>query len=63
MLFGILAAKDVKLSNIARSLGEQIPLIKTENRLSRQTKNNDLTKTITQSLIAGGVPLIKSDTV
>ena len=35
MLYGIQASQDVKLSNIARSLQEQIPLIKTEDRLSR----------------------------
>ena len=35
MLFGIQASQDVKLSNIARSLNEEIPLIKTEDRLSR----------------------------
>ena len=33
MLFGIQASHDVKLSNIARSLKEEIPLIKTEDRL------------------------------
>jgi hypothetical protein len=32
MLYGIQASKDVKLSNIARSLNEEIPLIKTEAR-------------------------------
>ncbi len=32
MLFGILVAKDVKLSSIARSLQEEIGLIKTETR-------------------------------
>lgn len=31
MLYGIQASKDVKLSNIARSLNEEIALIKTEN--------------------------------
>ena len=30
MLYGVQASKDVKLSNIARSLNEEIPLIKTE---------------------------------
>ena len=36
MLFGIQASQDVKLSNIARSLQEDIPLLKTEDRLSRR---------------------------
>jgi hypothetical protein len=35
MIYGIQAAKDVKLSNITRSLNEPQPLIKTEDRLSR----------------------------
>lgn len=38
MLYGIQASQDVKLSNIARSLQEEIPLIKTEDRLSRNLK-------------------------
>ena len=38
MLFGLQASQDVKLSNIARSLEEDIPLIKTEDRLSRNLK-------------------------
>lgn len=42
MLFGIQASQDVKLSNIARSLGEGIPLIKTEDRLSRNLKAKEL---------------------
>lgn len=32
MLYGLQASQDVKLSNIARSLQEKIPLIKTEDR-------------------------------
>ena len=35
MLYGIQASQDVKLSSIARSLQEKIPLLKTEDRLSR----------------------------
>jgi len=42
MLFGIQASQDVKLSNIARSLKEEIPLIKTEDRLSRNLKAEEL---------------------
>jgi len=63
MLFGLLAAKDVKLSSIARSLQQKIPLIKTENRLSRQTKKSDLTNHIIHSLIGNGASRIKDDTV
>jgi len=63
MLFGILATKDVKLSNIARSLGEMIPLIKTENRLSRQTKSRDLTEELTRPIINNGTIWVKDNTV
>jgi len=38
MLFGIQASRDIKLSNIARSLSEETKLIKTENRLSRNAQ-------------------------
>lgn len=43
MIYGIQASKDVKLSSIARALDEDIPLIKTETRLSRQINSRDLT--------------------
>ncbi len=39
MLFGIQSSQDVKLSNIGPSLGETIPLIRTEKRLSRNLKH------------------------
>ena len=42
MMFGIQASQDVKLSNIERSLDEPIPLIKTEDRLSRNLKAKEL---------------------
>lgn len=42
MLFGIQASRDIKLSEIARSLGEEIKLIKTEIRLHRNLKDNNL---------------------
>ena len=38
MLFGIQASQDVKLSNIARALKEEIAMIDTEKRLSRNLK-------------------------
>jgi len=63
MLYGIQASKDVKLSNIARSLNEQIPLIKTENRLSRNLGRMDLTERINKNLIAEGSKRIQQDTV
>lgn len=42
MLFGVQASQDVKLSSIARSLQEKIPLIKTEDRLSRNLAAEEL---------------------
>jgi len=40
MIYGIQASKDVKLTSIARTLDEDIPLIKTVNRLSRREVKN-----------------------
>src|SRR5258708_8244316 len=50
MLFGIKASQDVKLSNIARSLKEEIPLIKTEDRLSRNLRAGELEAELTLQL-------------
>jgi hypothetical protein len=50
MLFGIQASQDVKLSNIARSLREEISLIKTEDRLSRNLKSAELEAELTPQL-------------
>ena len=63
MLYGIQASKDVKLSNIARSLNEEIALIKTENRLSRHMAQVELTERINGQLIGEGSKRIKGDTV
>ena len=46
IIYGIQAAKDSKLSHITRVLNESIPLIKTENRLSRNLDDRDFTNTI-----------------
>jgi hypothetical protein len=63
MLYGIQASKDVKLSNIARSLNEEIPLIKTETRLSRNLGRIDLTESINGKLIVEGGKRIQQETV
>jgi hypothetical protein len=63
MLYGIQASKDVKLSNIARSLNEEIPLIKTESRLSRNLGGIDLTESINGRLIAEGGKRIHQESV
>jgi hypothetical protein len=50
MLYGIQAAKDIKLSNIARTLNETISLIKTEDRLSRNLDDEDFTEAINNEI-------------
>jgi len=51
LIYGIQASKDVKLSNIGRALKEPIPLIKTEDRLSRNLSDEDLTSTINNNIL------------
>ena len=51
MLFGIQASQDVKLSNIGRALGEVIPLIRTEKRLSCNLKHAELEAALTTKLV------------
>jgi len=50
MLYGIQASKDVKLSNIARTLKEEQALIKTEDRLSRNLDDHDFTDGINEEI-------------
>jgi hypothetical protein len=57
MLYGIQASKDVKLSNICRSVNEQIPLIRTEARLSGNVGTQDFTERINGNLVADGATL------
>ena len=63
MLFGIQASQDVKLSNIGRALGEAIPLIRTEKRLSRNLKCGELEAALTTKLVEMASPRIQHDTV
>jgi hypothetical protein len=53
----------VKVSNIARSLNEAIPLIKTENRLCRNLAATDLTDRINRFLVWEGAGMVDADTV
>ena len=50
MLYGIQASKDVKLSNMARTLKESQPLIKTEDRLSRNLDDDDFTEGVNEEI-------------
>jgi len=63
MLFGIQASQDVKLSNIARSLKEEIPLIKTEGRLSRNLKAIELEAEVTSQLARMASQRVEANTV
>lgn len=63
MLYGIQAAEDVKVSNIARSLNESIALIKTENRLCRHLAEVDLTERINRVLCWAGGGGVNAETV
>jgi hypothetical protein len=63
MIYGIQASRDIKISNICRSLDEEIKLIKTEQRLSRQLSTEDLTDHFNESVIKEGANKIKRDTV
>jgi hypothetical protein len=63
IIYGIQAARDLKLSNISRSLNEEIKLIKTENRLSRHIGKEDLTEHINKELLKSGKKHIGKDTV
>lgn len=63
MIYGIQASKDVKLSNISRSLQEDIPLIKTEDRLSRNLDDLDFTDILNDEILRLGDDKITSDMV
>jgi len=54
LVYGIQASKDVKLSNISRALQEPIALGKTEDRLSRNLDDTDLTAHINNQILRLG---------
>jgi hypothetical protein len=51
MIYDIHASKDVKLSNLSRAFIEPLPLIKTEDRLSRNLSDEDLNGTINNHIM------------
>jgi hypothetical protein len=63
MLYGIQASKDVKLSNIARTLKEKQSLIKTEDRLSRNLDDNDFTDGINDEICRLAATKVTDDMV
>ena len=63
MLYGIQAAKDIKLSNIARTLKEEQALIKTEDRLSRNLDDEDFTDALNEQICRLGANKVTDDMV
>jgi hypothetical protein len=63
MMYGIQASKDVKLSNIARTLKEDQPLIKTEDRLSRNLDDEEFTEGINEEIVRLAAPKVSDDMV
>jgi hypothetical protein len=63
MIYGIQTRGSVRLSEIARSLNEGIPLKKTINRLSQQLKRPGLLEDVEEAIIAEGKNRIKEDTL
>ena len=63
ILYGIQATKDVKLSNISRSLNEQQRLINTEDRLSRNLDDVDFTDGINHQICRLGASKVLDEMV
>jgi hypothetical protein len=63
MIYGIQASKDVKLSNIARTLKEDQALIKTEDRLSRNLDDVDFTEGMNDEICRLGASKVTEDMV
>ncbi|MGD9578622.1 MAG: hypothetical protein AB7Y74_10255 [Syntrophorhabdus sp.] len=63
MIYGIQAAKDIKLSSVTRSLNESIPLIKTEDHLSRNLDDEDFTAEINNQICRLGSGKVLDDMV
>ena len=63
MLFGIQPSQGVQLSHIARSLQEDVELIETENRLSRNLPAVELEGHLRKRLAARGSRRVEANTV
>lgn len=63
MLYGIQTSGDVKLSLIARSLGEDIALLKTETRLSRNLMEEELEERLLGEVARMGSRRVRTDTL
>jgi len=63
MIYGIQAGRDVKLSSIARALGEEISLKKTEERLSRHLAVRGLGQKVNEILAEHGSRRVHDNTL
>jgi len=63
MIYGIQARQSVRLSEVARSLNEDIQLKKTIDRLSSRLARQDMAEEITESVIRHGKTRIKENTL
>jgi hypothetical protein len=63
MVYGIQSKQSVKLSEIARALNENIPLIKTINRLSRQLSREELWEKLTAGVLDLSKGIVKERTL
>lgn len=62
-LYGIQARQSVRLTEIARSLEEEIPLCKTQYRLCRQLGRDGLWRRIIHALLRRAASRIREDTL
>ena len=63
MVYGICARQDVKLSEIARSLEEDVALIRTEKRLSRNLDTEGMDERLTDAVVRMGSRRVHKDTL
>jgi hypothetical protein len=63
MIYGIQARQSVHLTEIGRSLEEQIPLVKTVNRLSRNLARPEIRPIVQKSMVRFGAGRIDDDTL
>ncbi|MCY3838539.1 MAG: hypothetical protein OXH09_07860, partial [Gammaproteobacteria bacterium] len=61
MLFGMLISGSVRLTEIARALGESIPMHATHKRLSRNLGNVRVGDVVAENLLAEGAEVVRDD--
>lgn len=63
MIYGLTASQSVMLSEVSRALNEDIPLIKTENRLCRNLRKAELCQHLQRSLAHAQSPYVKKESL